>query len=371
MHRFLVKNDVLETVKKYNYLGIIISNTSSFGHAIEALTKKALKCSFSIGKMLSAQFYTPIDVQLHCFDTMVKPVLLYCSEVWGQDLLHTVKDWKIDILDNNNEIEKMHIKFCKYLLHVHSKASNVAVRSELGRQTLNCSIIASILKYFVRLELMSDDRPVKQVYNVTKNAKFGLSNIAYKLFETLGIDFNDYTFGSNASFKKFNNELNEQIQYCFEEEWFNFITSPVGKGGKGNKLRTYSLFKKKYELERYLLDIKDYYDRVSLTKLRISAHSLRIEKGRYERKHGKELPVNERICKYCHLNNIEDEYHFTMKCDLYTDSRIKMLKFLDLPLQPTKETFIRLMTANNVITSNQFSSFVNHCFQLRTSHTAK
>ena len=34
--RFLVKNDVLETVKKYNYLGIIILNTSCFGHAIEA-----------------------------------------------------------------------------------------------------------------------------------------------------------------------------------------------------------------------------------------------------------------------------------------------------------------------------------------------
>ncbi len=219
-NKFIVETEALEIVKKYNYLGIVISHTSSFCHAIEALTKKAMKCSFSISKLLTAQFYTPIDVQLHCFDIMVKPILLYCSEICGQDLLHSSKEWKIDILDNNYDIEKMHIKFCKYLLHVHSKTSNIAVRSELGRQTMICSVIASILRYFCRLNSMSDDRPLKQVYNATKSSKFSMQNLSDKLFDTFGIDFTDYTFQSHASFKKFNRELNEQIQSSFEEEWF-------------------------------------------------------------------------------------------------------------------------------------------------------
>ena len=135
--KFVVVNGTLEIVKKYDYLGVIISHTSSFSQAIETLTKKAMKCSFSIGKLLSAQYFTPIDVQLHCFDIMVKPVLLYCSEIWGQDLLHSIKEWKIDTLDNNN-------------VHVHPKASNIAVRSKLGRTTMICSVIASILRYYCR-----------------------------------------------------------------------------------------------------------------------------------------------------------------------------------------------------------------------------
>ena len=140
--------------------------------------------------------------------------------------------------------------------------------------------------------------------------------------------------------------------------------------GRGNKLRTYRLFKKKYELEKYLLDIKDFYDRISLTKLRISAHPLRIEKGRYERLNGKELSAEERICKYCNSNNVEDEYHFTMICDLYATKRIRMLQFLDFPRQPNKETFVKLMSARNTVVATQFSSYINECFELRTSSTA-
>ena len=368
--KFVVVNETLEIVKKYNYLGVIISHTSSFNQAIETLTKKAMKCSFSIGKLLSAQYFTPIDVQLHCFDIMVKPVLLYCSEIWGQDLLHSTKEWKIDILDNNNDIEKMHVKFCKFLLHVHSKASNIAVRSELGRPTMICSVIASILRYYCRLKFMSDDRPVKQIYNATKNAKFSLFNIANKLLDVFDIDLNDYSFRTKNSFKKFNKELNEQIQTCFEEEWFTYVTSPIGKTGKGNKLRTYSTFKRTYDLEKYLLDVKDFRDRVSLTKLRISAHTLRIERGRYERCNGRVLPAEERICKYCHAHNVEDEYHFVMICDLYSIKRSRLLQFLDLSEQPTKETFVKLMSAKNAMIASQFSAFVNECFELRTSKTA-
>ena len=44
------------------------------------------------------------------------------------------------------------------------------------------------------------------------------------------------------------------------------------------------------------------------TKSGISAHDLRIERGRYEG-----LKVEDRICNTCYLN-IEDEFHFLMIC---------------------------------------------------------
>ena len=52
-----------------------------------------------------------------------------------------------------------------------------------------------------------------------------------------------------------------------------------------------------------------------MTKFRISAHSLRIESGRYERKPNKENKLikivrEERTCLYCNNNDVEDEKHF-------------------------------------------------------------
>jgi hypothetical protein len=45
------------------------------------------------------------------------------------------------------------------------------------------------------------------------------------------------------------------------------------------------------------------------TKFRVSDHSLEIESGRY-----KNITREERICKYCNLIEIGDEYHFFLKC---------------------------------------------------------
>jgi hypothetical protein len=45
-----------------------------------------------------------VKIQLDLFDKMVKPILLYGCEVWG--------------FSNNDIIEKVHLKFCKLLLHL-------------------------------------------------------------------------------------------------------------------------------------------------------------------------------------------------------------------------------------------------------------
>ena len=46
------------------------------------------------------------------------------------------------------------------------------------------------------------------------------------------------------------------------------------------------------------------YHRILVTKLRLSAHTLAVETGRY-----RNIEKIERICINCNLNTIEDEYH--------------------------------------------------------------
>jgi hypothetical protein len=45
-----------------------------------------------------------IECQLDLFDKIVKPILLYGCEVWG--------------VGNNDIVERVHLKFCKSILHV-------------------------------------------------------------------------------------------------------------------------------------------------------------------------------------------------------------------------------------------------------------
>jgi hypothetical protein len=51
-------------------------------------------------------------------------------------------------------------------------------------------------------------------------------------------------------------------------------------------------------------------ERSLMTKIRVSAHSLAIETGRYSRP---KIPASERFCKFC-KNVMEDEKHFILNC---------------------------------------------------------
>ncbi len=365
MLHFHVDNESLEIVKEYKYLGVLITKSGSFSQAIKQLSSKGLKSCFAIKRYLSCVGYIPVKVWLHCFDAMVKPILLYGSEVWGQDLLHTTQDYSNNFMDSSSEIERIHLKFCKSLLCVPNTASNTGVRSELGRVPMILPIVSMILKYYSRLENMSSNRILKEVYNFESDKKFHLRNIAMHICNTIGIDLNKYKFSRVKDIVKFNRDAIDQLHFFYEEEWFISISAPTGKHGGGNKLRTYQTFKRKYCYENYLTYVNCINDRINLTKLRISAHQLRIEKGRYERKNNRMLPENERLCIYCGKNAIENEMHFVMSCTLYNHLRSKLLKSLCLDNVPPNEAFSTLMASKSVRVASVFSKYVSDCMEMR------
>ena len=55
---------------------------------------------------------------------------------------------------------------------------------------------------------------------------------------------------------------------------------------------------------------------ILITRFRVSAHTLLIEKGRYHN-----IERGKRICQMCDMNDVEDEYHFILKCPFYTHLR--------------------------------------------------
>ena len=102
---------------------------------------------------------------------------------------------------------------------------------------------------------------------------------------------------------------------------------------ENSKLRTYKLIKDTIGRESYLDDIRNVHDRISLTKLRLSNHSLMIEKGRHLK-----MDKNLRFCPFC-PSAVEDEIHFLLKCK---------------GLEYQKKIFLKTLSDKNLIPNFQF-----------------
>ena len=87
-------------------------------------------------------------------------------------------------------------------------------------------------------------------------------------------------------------------------------------------------------LENYIVLVNNRRHRSALTKLRCSAHTLKIEIERYSRiynddaKRYKQLPREKRTCNTC-KNKVEDELHFLLECPLNEEIRHNFLQKID------------------------------------------
>jgi hypothetical protein len=76
------KNELIESVNKYKYLGAIFQSSGLLNYAKEELCNKSLKASYKLSRCLSGSAAS-IKTNLHLFDHTIKPIDLYGSEIWG------------------------------------------------------------------------------------------------------------------------------------------------------------------------------------------------------------------------------------------------------------------------------------------------
>ena len=121
------------------------------------------------------------------------------------------------------------------------------------------------------------------------------------IFKTVGVDFdlNQLLMLENEDIIK---EVKDKCRRMFEDKCFNEIRN-------SSRLLIYQDLKKKFELEPYINEVKYYKYRSAITKFRISAHSLPIERGRWM-----SVYRNKRICPLCIGNDLGGEKHYIFYC---------------------------------------------------------
>ena len=132
------------------------------------------------------------------------------------------------------------------------------------------------------------------------------------------------------------------------------------------KLRNCVLSKNEFKFENYLQIIKDFEIRKNVTRLRISAHNLAIEKGRHKRP--TKLPLEERTCNIC--NTLEDEIHFLINCQLFCSPRLILFQslediFVDFNKYSDLDKFKIIMSSQDTDLISKLALFIKSCIQIR------
>ena len=158
---FYINNKEIEVVQEYTYLGITVSAPGNFSVAQKTLSDKAMNALFKIRKHVNLS-QLKLDHATKIFDSAILPIITYGCEVWGVYNKFDFESW------DKTHMEKVHLRFCKLYLELNRKASNHAVRAEMGRFPILISIIKQILKYNVYLRSKDNSSIVKQAFLISE-----------------------------------------------------------------------------------------------------------------------------------------------------------------------------------------------------------
>ena len=154
-YAFTNENKQLELTTEYKYLGLMLNASGTFTKTKQEIKKVALKAFYFLRKSMGPFFHKDVLLSVHLFNTLIMPILTYCGDVWGLDGSYN---------EMRDPIEQVHSKFCKQILGVSKRATNIACRAELGRLPILIDIKTQVIKYWFRLQTLDENRLLKQAY---------------------------------------------------------------------------------------------------------------------------------------------------------------------------------------------------------------
>jgi hypothetical protein len=256
---------------------------------------------------------------------------------------------------------------------VKRHTATLAVRGELGRHPITLKAIGRSIKYFHQISQKPEDKLIRQAMSesikLDNSGKKSWFTQFRNLKVTLKLPNTPLTYTKHG-LKTFNKKIEKALEIKYEQFWDQELGKATSnqKNKGGNKLRTYNKLKQNFAMEKYLTLIEDTSHRTALTQLRLSSHPLNIETLR-----GQVQNPNDRKCKMCTLDIMEDEFHMVAECPRYQNLRDKLMECTtETPnvnrLDKENKT-IWLMTNENKAVCKSLGKYTYECFRARKQST--
>ena len=303
--KFKLGPNYVEYTQKYKYLGVILDEFLDFSGHTDAMTSSGLRALGTLISKYKKMNGMGYETYTKCYNTCVCPVIDYGSEVWGY-----IKCPKIDTVQN---------KALRVYLGVHRYAANGAINGDMAWVPSESRRKINMIRYWNRMVQMDNNRLTKKVflYEVLKKGKW--AKYLEKIFDELG-ETNAFVDQSVLVV----NDCGNVIAEHHERNWAKLVQQKP-------KLRLHASVKPSYQVEQYVLFNLEKHQRSVLAQLRCGILPLEVELGRF-----KNVKLEERLCKLCQLNKVEDELHFLFHCPAYEHERdtfynsLHIVNFMDI-----------------------------------------
>ena len=255
-----------------------------FAKAISKQVSQARRALFSLLSK-AVKLRLPVDIVVHLFDQLVKPILLYG---WG--------------FENCTQIKGFHRQFCKRLLKLNKATSNCMVYGELGQVEIAVAIQQRMVVFWSRIILGKQSKISYIIYRLLRGM---MENGTYqsKWLNSVKATLNEcgnqnlWSDENVASCEWVKLSLGLKLSDIFKQKWLDEVFE--------KRLCTnYRIFKHEHKMEKYLT-LLDRGHRINLTKFRCGNHKLPVNSGRFQGR-----PRCERICNLCTSNVTGDEFHY-------------------------------------------------------------
>ncbi len=285
-------DQVLKYVPTYKYLGFLMHEHTNPKNAIETLTSAA---SRSFGRIVS-MFRVLKNMGVKSYETLyhsyVVPIMHYGSAVWGYK--------------ENNDTRVLQNRIARYYLGVHKFTAVCATQLELDWLSVKYRRWVDIIRYHNRLMDMKAHRLPVIIYKWDRSLK--LDSWAKEVVHIL--TYADMLHDNADTWRKFDLDVVEsRLKFLYRQQlWQEAHTK--------DKLRT---FVQVHDIKNTKAIVSLNLSRIQrsmMIKLKCGVLPLAIEIGRFSN-----TDIDDRVCRVCNENVVEDEVHMTSICTALQSER--------------------------------------------------
>ncbi|UYV64540.1 hypothetical protein LAZ67_3001142 [Cordylochernes scorpioides] len=290
------------------YLGFPFTTTNNSKKVALFYKAKANTAINATIRLIKREKINSLKVALNLFDSVIKSILLYAAPVWA---------W-----DNTDIIDQIQNTFIKNFLNLPRYIPGYIVRLETGRLSLTFTTIKLIMKYFIRLQEMEENRLPKLCWN-------RLKEISLMTKKPIGFCKNIMDIINHCGLTRLNLRLNyDDIQI----ELPNILKIKIEQLlqqdlAKLSLTKTYSNYRLLYDSF-----IPEHYFSCNLSSALVSfIAQIRIISTLIKENHIYVIKKEDLYCKLCGGQITDEIYHFTAECGDLEGERKKILKSLPRP----------------------------------------
>jgi hypothetical protein len=289
----------------YTYLGCIFTQDGKTTSAVEAQCKSKWPHVAKFEAFVKKNCDCPFALKETVFSAALTSAILYGMESWlSNAAIETARP--------------MYMQCIRLLLGVRKTTAGDLCLIEAHQPSLSQLVKVSQKRTFEKLILERenlDDDPFGHVWRIVRNARTPCAKYILSLLN----------YNAEEESRRLNQKIlsSTRTKYLTYRTWMN------------PELKKHPMYSDKNVAE---------YQRLTMTRFRLSSHCLEIEKGRWTRK-----PREERLCPSCRV--VQDEQHALKDCQLNSSTR-QRLGNVDLRLPhvfTTEPTHVMTMTCHNLL----------------------